>query len=113
MPDMAQNGYIWVWPMGVNVALHGDEKDISRYYFSRNVMGKTFCRTCGMNMTNQPAPLTSEEVAAMSEDDRKWFESSKLRHPVNVRVLDGVDLTKLKIIKMTRGLDLPPKYVNP
>jgi hypothetical protein len=99
--------------MGVNVVLHGDEKDIGRYVFARKMMAKTFCRTCGVNLTNQPVDLPEDVVAAMSEADRAWFEGGRVRHPVNLRVLNGVDLTKLKPMKMTQSLDMEPKYVNP
>ncbi|KAH6685660.1 glutathione-dependent formaldehyde-activating enzyme [Plectosphaerella plurivora] len=108
-----RNGYLWVWPMGVNVALHGDDKDIGRYVFARKMMAKTFCKTCGVNLTNQPVDLAEDVIAAMGEEDRGWFLSGRQRHPVNIRVLHDVDLTKLTPSRMTQSRDMGPKYVNP
>lgn len=99
--------------MRVNVALHGDDKDIGRYVFGKRIMSKTFCKTCGVQLTNEPRDLSDEEVAALSDDSRAWYEGSQVRHPVNLRVLNGVDLKKLTPMKLTQGAELEPKYVNP
>ncbi|KAH7021568.1 glutathione-dependent formaldehyde-activating enzyme [Microdochium trichocladiopsis] len=108
-----RNAYIWVSPLGVHVILHGNGEDIGRYLCSRRVMAKTFCKTCGVPLTNMPVELPEEERQALSDEDQKGYAMIKLMHPVNVRVLEGIDLKKLKIMRLTAGLDLQPVYVNP
>lgn len=63
-------------------------------------------------MTNRMKPLSPEAEARLSDDDRKWLPVVRTHHPVNLRVLEGVDLAKLKTQKR-EGRNLPPLYVNP
>ncbi|KAM0275888.1 hypothetical protein ACHAQH_007320 [Verticillium albo-atrum] len=109
-----QNAYIWVWPMREQVVLFGDEKNIGRYEFGTRNMGKMFCRICSVHMTNLASEKSEEELAAMSDEERGYFEGGKARHPVNLRVIDGLDLDALrsKIIQI-KGAESLPKYVNP
>lgn len=63
-------------------------------------------------MTNPRSSLTEEAAAKLTGDEKAWFETARHYHPVNVRVLEGVDLGKLKVMKVD-GAALPPTYVNP
>ncbi|KPM41941.1 hypothetical protein AK830_g4636 [Neonectria ditissima] len=109
-----RNAYIWVWPRRELVALHGDPDDIGRYYCASKLIGKTFCKKCGVQMTNEPASRSDEEIAAMSEQQRKTWDMVSPMHPVNLRVLNGIDLKdfKGKILHM-EGANAPPFYENP
>ncbi|KAH7131238.1 glutathione-dependent formaldehyde-activating enzyme [Dactylonectria macrodidyma] len=109
-----RNAYVWVWPLRDQVVLHGDPNDIGRYFFNTKVIGKTFCKKCGVQLTNEPALQSDEAVASMPETRRKVYDMVKPMHPVNIRVLEGIDLAELedKIQKMT-GTNIPPVYVNP
>ncbi|EGY13979.1 uncharacterized protein VDAG_00661 [Verticillium dahliae VdLs.17] len=108
------NAYIWVWPMREQVVLFSDEKNISRYEFGKKNMGKMFCRICSVHMTNFAAEKSEEELAAMSGEERAYFEGGKARHPVNLRVIDGLDLDALRgKITRIKGAEAPPAYVNP
>jgi hypothetical protein len=49
----------------------------------------------------------------LTDEERKGYEMIKLTHPVNVRVLENIHLTKLDVMRLTAGRDLPPTYVNP
>ncbi|KAG7130569.1 Centromere protein V like [Verticillium longisporum] len=109
-----RNAYIWAWPMREQVVLFGDEKNISRYEFGKKNMGKMFCRICSVHMTNFAAEKSEEELAAMSGEERAYFEGGKARHPVNLRVIDGLDLDALRgKITRIKGAEAPPAYVNP
>ena len=99
--------------MRVNVALHGDDQDIGRYVFGQGLLSKTFCKTCGVPMSNEPRELSQDQVAAFSDEGREWYEGARVRHPVNLRVLNEVDLTKLTPLKLTKGAEIEPQYVNP
>lgn len=110
---MTQNAYVWIWPLGVNVVLHGKEDDVGQYLCGRRVVAKTFCRVCGVPLTNKPVELPEEQVMGLTDEDRKGYEKIKLMHPVNVRVLENIYLTELNVMRLTAGLDLLPTYVNP
>ncbi|KAK5654648.1 hypothetical protein OQA88_6969 [Cercophora sp. LCS_1] len=46
-----RNGYLWVYVPKDAVVLQGEE-NIGRYTFSSGSLAKTFCKTCGVNLTN-------------------------------------------------------------
>ncbi|OAA49624.1 glutathione-dependent formaldehyde-activating enzyme [Metarhizium rileyi] len=110
-----RNGYVWTYPLNEQVVLHAeDPSKIGRYGFSQHILLKTFCRTCGVNLSNEyNADKTEEQKAGLSEDTEKWEAYARLHHPVNLRVLPEVD-----IYKMTRRYNkgftaFPPQYENP
>ncbi|KAF4333072.1 glutathione-dependent formaldehyde-activating enzyme [Fusarium beomiforme] len=110
-----RNAYIWVWPRREHVVLHSDSNDIGRYFFKDStLLAKTFCKKCGTQLTNEPVLQSDEAIAAMSDSDRKLYEMISPLHPVNLRVLEGVDLNEIagKVQKLP-GAHRPPKYVNP
>lgn len=95
------------------MVLHGKEDDVGRYLCGRRVVAKTFCRVCGVPLTNKPVQLPEGQVMGLTDEERKGYEMIKLTHPVNVRVLENIHLTKLDVMRLTAGRDLPPTYVNP
>ena len=109
-----QGGYLWIYPKAEHVVLSGADEDITAYHFARNIVGKTFCKTCGVHMTNRFRQPSEDELAQMSEYDKKWIPPIRASHSVNARVLDGVDIGVLEK-KATRmpGKDTPPLYVDP
>ena len=103
-----------MYPKIEQVVLHAEEPgDISSYAYARKIIDKTFCRHCGVHMTNRYNPPTEEWLANASDLDKKWLPRVRTIHGVNVRVLHGVDLRKLNITRLTRAKALPPFYVNP
>ncbi|KKP01415.1 glutathione-dependent formaldehyde-activating enzyme [Trichoderma harzianum] len=55
------NACIWLFPRPENVVLSGSEDAIGRYTFADGLTSKTFCRTCGINMTNLRNQLSRDE----------------------------------------------------
>ncbi|GJC79167.1 hypothetical protein ColLi_02005 [Colletotrichum liriopes] len=108
-----RNAYIWLKPNVDQVVLSGDDDKIGRYTFSHRILAKTFCKTCGVPLTNQFNPLTEEERNALTEDARYWHNWSEDKHPVNARVLNGVDLKSLKTLYVDGKTEHQPAYVNP
>ncbi|OHE90728.1 glutathione-dependent formaldehyde-activating enzyme [Colletotrichum orchidophilum] len=108
-----RNGYVWVYPNADQVVLTGDDDKIGRYIFGHHILAKTFCKTCGVSITNQSNTLTDEEQSALVERAQFWYKWSKTLHPVNVRVLDGVDLKSLKVLQVDGKTEHQPGYVNP
>ena len=94
------------------VVIQGQE-NMTQYSMGSGVFVKPFCKTCGVAITNLPADLTPEQLAAIPERKRFFWEHSKTIAPFNLRLLDDFDFKSLK----TRNFDgyniIPPKYVNP
>lgn len=107
-----QNGYLWIYPKSEHVVLSGHEDRLGRYSFGHRIEAKTFCRTCGIPLTNTVNPLSVEEVEVLSEYGKKIHAMTGNEHAVNVRVLDGVELRKLRISRVDDEAR-PPLYVNP
>lgn len=108
-----------MYPFNDQVVLAGEDADIGYYLFGRRVMGKTFCRTCGVHLTNRfNADILKKnlELTKMPEptddDEKKWQFSASKKHPVNLRALDGVDLGRLTLRRI-KTASQPPLYVNP
>jgi hypothetical protein len=92
-----RNGYAWIYPTREQVVLSGDEANIGEYAFQHKVGAKTFCKTCGVNMTNRMRKFSDEELGALPEEIRGFIEGAWKMHPVNARALHGVDVKKLKV----------------
>lgn len=113
MLKMSQNGYTWMYPDNNQVVLTGDDDKIGRYAFRYHILFKTFCKRCGVPMTNLHNPMTDEEQAALPERVQFWHNLSKSKYPVNIRVLDGIDLKSLKPQQIDGKTEHQPEYVNP
>ncbi|KAL6696428.1 Mss4-like protein [Trichoderma pleuroticola] len=109
----SRNAYIWLFPRPENVVLSGSEDAIGRYTFADGLTSKTFCRTCGINMTNLRNQLSQDEVRALSRHSRQVYGRNKESHPVNVRVLHGVNVGKLKKVTFAGATVMPSTYTNP
>lgn len=108
-----QNAYVWLFPKPENIVLSGSEDAIGRYTFSDGLTSKTFCRTCGVNMTNLRNQLPQDEVLALSEHARQVYWKGKASYPVNARTLHEVDVGKLKKVMFEGATAMPSTYVNP
>lgn len=110
--EARQNAYRWIYPPKEAVVLAGDEADIGQYSFARHIMSKAFCRTCGVCMTNERNALLPDDAIPESEGPFKAWAATY--YPVNLRVLDKVDLSRMRPAEMSDGADrLPPPYKNP
>lgn len=111
-----QIGAIWTYPQRHQVVLSGIDKT-TMYPFGTKMTDKIFCNRCGVFMASPLREMTPEQLAALPESARKHIEGQGKLYPVNTRVLEGVDLTKLKVLRVDgRGLipDAPQNgYVNP
>ncbi|RCI09226.1 hypothetical protein L249_1395 [Ophiocordyceps polyrhachis-furcata BCC 54312] len=107
-----RNAYIWIYPEIGSVILSGDEADMGKYKFAKCLTSKTFCRTCGVFMTNENEPELYQ--LPDTEENRiikNWLAKA---HPLNLRVLDGVDFSKLKKpARIETAKSVLPLYENP
>ncbi|RDA88630.1 hypothetical protein CP532_5854 [Ophiocordyceps camponoti-leonardi (nom. inval.)] len=107
-----RNAYIWIYPQKGSVILSGNEADITKYKFAKRLTSKTFCSTCGTFMTNENEPelyqLPDTEENRVIKD---WLANA---HPLNLRVLEGVDFARLKKpARIETAKTVPPLYENP
>ncbi|KAK1248459.1 hypothetical protein MKX08_006679 [Trichoderma sp. CBMAI-0020] len=92
-------GSLWIYRPAPNVILSGDEANIGKYEFGTHILYKTFCRICGVAMTNNGKECTEEHVATLPEVLKKIYKAQHQLRGVNARVLHGVDVSKLKTVK--------------
>lgn len=87
---------------------------IGRYSFARGIISKTFCRACGVPLTNELRELSAADEAALPERTARFYEYAKTHHPVNLRVFPDVDMGVLREPTRNDGANkLEPAYVNP
>ncbi|CAG9941330.1 unnamed protein product [Clonostachys rosea f. rosea IK726] len=109
-----RGAYTWIYPLAEEVALASkQEEDIGRYSFGRNMLSKTFCTKCGTLLTNEYKPISDDEFAKLPEQEQKMKGLFEKHHPVNLRVFDGLDFSKLSITRNANGKNLWPPYENP
>ncbi|KAH6605969.1 glutathione-dependent formaldehyde-activating enzyme [Trichoderma cornu-damae] len=104
---------IWIYSPKSSVVLSGDEANIGKYGFNNHLIDKTFCKTCGVGLTNVFKVMSEEQVAAMPERTRDVYAVKHMYTGVNARTLHGVDLAKLKTKKVDGLNRIPGDYVNP
>ncbi|KAL7797222.1 Mss4-like protein [Trichoderma ceciliae] len=104
---------LWIYPLNTAVIVSGDEANIGKYEFNNRMLHKTFCRICGVGLTNSFNTLSKEDIAALSGMPRKFYERQHEYTGVNARVLHGVDVAKLKTVKVDGFNKIPGDYVNP
>ncbi|KAI1767802.1 hypothetical protein GGR53DRAFT_69494 [Hypoxylon sp. FL1150] len=108
----SRNGYTWVYPTKPQVTIMG-WYNISYYAFGRKAWRKTFCRECGVPVSNYIEGYDMDAIDEMPEENREWAKSHLDWSPINVRVLEGVDLEELKITRVNGSTLRKPFYVNP
>ena len=79
----------------------------------KTLQAKTFCKICGVHLTNSRLELTEELLEGLSESARERAKSSAKYHPINLRVLDNFSTKGLKIENYKGFTELQPEYVNP
>ena len=107
-----QNAYIWIYPKVEQVVIQGKD-NITEYAMGQKMMLKSFCKTCGVQLSNRSAPLSEEEIAALSPESKVWFDRGQQFAPVNLRTINGLDLSALNVKKGDGFNLILPKYVNP
>ncbi|UNI17665.1 hypothetical protein JDV02_003991 [Purpureocillium takamizusanense] len=110
-----RNGYRWIYPEASCVVLHAEgAADVGRYSFAHGIISKTFCRACGVPLTNEWRQLGPAEEAALSEQAARFYGYARTHHPVNLRVFPGIDLAAMRAPTRNDGANgLEPAYVNP
>lgn len=103
---------MWIYPLTEHVVLAGNPEDIGAYSYARHFMDKTFCKKCGVPLTNRGKAVSDEDMQKLPAKERAWAPKALEFHPVNIRTLDGVDFGKLTMSR-AEGAKLWPDYENP
>ncbi|KAF2195670.1 hypothetical protein K469DRAFT_543859, partial [Zopfia rhizophila CBS 207.26] len=107
-----RNGYVWIYPKVEQVVMEGEE-NLERYKFGSKIFAKTFCKTCGINITNVSEDLSEEEIAALSEELKHWYSLSQAICPMNLRVLHDFNIKDTKTQRLDGWGQNQPMYKNP
>jgi hypothetical protein len=107
-PKRWQIGYVGAYPTKDRVRIHGRESAFE-YLPGRKFVGSVHCRTCGVHVfSNIYGPAIS--VFDSLPPERKanalkaYHENMKLQ-PLNVRAMEGVDLSLLNITRSDEGTE--------
>ncbi|KAB5572065.1 Mss4-like protein [Coniochaeta sp. 2T2.1] len=107
-------GYLWIYPKKDQVVIQGRDS-LSYYVFGNCVWRKGFCKTCGVQIMNEPNPLTDEQVEALPAEVRAFRDGKMDWFPVNLRILNDFDFDAVmdKVQRMDGWNMAKPPYVNP
>lgn len=77
-------------------------------------MVKPFCKVCGIPISNFVNDgLSEDEIAALSPEARMWHGKASECTPINIRIINGLDIDSLNTEKMDGFNIIKPGYVNP
>ncbi|KAI1651608.1 Mss4-like protein [Daldinia loculata] len=111
-----RNAYCWIYPNKPQVTIVG-ATGMGYYSFGGGVWRKSFCRTCGVPVHNRIEDYTPAQIEELPVEQQQWARDHLDWSPVNLRVMDGIDLGELKIKRIdgsTRsGPPKPGSYVDP
>ncbi|KAK1749631.1 glutathione-dependent formaldehyde-activating enzyme [Echria macrotheca] len=108
-----RNASIWVYPKREQVVIRGEE-NMGKYYFGTKSIAKTFCKKCGINLTNAAAELDEGEIAALDGNFRGLHALAKSLTPFNLRVLNGFHISEVKdVVQRVSGPEDGVPYVSP
>lgn len=87
---------------------------MGKYYLGTKCVAKTFCKKCGVNLTNTAAALNEGQLAKLNDTFREFHQRAKLLCPVNLRVLNDFHVSEIKDAeKAVAGAEAGEPYINP
>lgn len=99
-----QNAFIGIYPNKSQVTIHGRE-NAKDYIFGRKFNGHPFCKTCGvhvyMNLYGPPKGV----IQGLPEEKKEFVKKMLGIQPVNIRALDNVDWTDIKVLRSDEGAE--------
>ncbi|KAI1278157.1 glutathione-dependent formaldehyde-activating enzyme [Xylaria sp. FL0933] len=108
----AKAGYVWTYPEKLQVVIEGKE-NLAMYTFGRKTSGKTFCKICSIPIHNEVLKFTDEELAAKTKEDRDWILGGQNLAPVNLRIINNLDVSDLNVSRFQGYTAWHPPYVEP
>ncbi|KAI0535044.1 glutathione-dependent formaldehyde-activating enzyme [Xylaria digitata] len=105
-------GCVWIYSKKAQMVIEGKE-NLGRYLFGNKFTEKTFCNICGVPIHNELLEFTEEELAVRTKEERDWIVSGQDFAPVNLRIINGLDVNDLNISQLHGWSVLQPPYVEP
>lgn len=123
-----RGGYVWIYPSSSEQLSFAPQSraNLTSYACISKLMCKTFCKTCGVHLTNEfNSAATEDEIGAAIKGENgdmvmRWIKGV---FPINIRCLDrcpGDDdwdfdkcVKELKVEKGDGWGKIQPGYVNP
>ncbi|KAH8652126.1 glutathione-dependent formaldehyde-activating enzyme [Xylariales sp. PMI_506] len=102
-----------IYPHMDQVVIEGAENTTRYSYGGLRGWEKYFCKNCGTFIGRIPRPIPEEVAANLPEMARKWTVDMHHLRPINLRILNGVDLKEIKATHIDGYDNIPPPYVNP
>jgi hypothetical protein len=72
-----------------------------------------FCKNCGVFIGRRSLPVSDELASKLPEQAKKWTVDISHLQPINLRILNDVDLKELDISPIDGYNLIPPKYIDP
>ncbi|KAI1335149.1 glutathione-dependent formaldehyde-activating enzyme [Xylariaceae sp. FL0016] len=104
-----------VYPHKDAVVIVGEENTAGYSFGPLRAWEKIFCKNCGVFIGRRPLPIPEEVAAKLPPQAKMWTVDMNHLRPLNLRILDKVDLKELKdrVTKVEGYENIPPMYVNP
>ncbi|KAK3292201.1 Mss4-like protein [Chaetomium fimeti] len=111
--SFCRQGYVWIYPSSSQLAIQGRD-NLFYYKFGNHIWRKLFCKTCGVHIASEVNPdQTEEEIAALPEMYQQFRATHFNTQPLNLRVVNGLDVKSLKVIRGDGWSKQIPQYVYP
>lgn len=107
-----RHGSTWFYPKTDQVKVEGKD-NLTNYLFGTKLFGKHFCKTCGIVLYNRIIPITEEEISQMPEGQANFVRGSLNMMPVNLRVINGLNVKDLNVTQFDGYNSIQPRYVEP
>ncbi|KAI0509722.1 glutathione-dependent formaldehyde-activating enzyme [Xylaria bambusicola] len=105
-------GYVWVYPSKPQVIIEGRE-NLGMYFFGKKHSGKTFCKICGVPVHNELVEPSTEELAAMTDEEKIKRLGGISLSPINLRVIHDLNVNDLSVYQFDGYSIFQPPYVEP
>ena len=104
---------MWIYPNDDQIAYEGDDNLASYTFKGSGIWQKSFCKTCGVHLSNRHVPMTVQEAAALPDEAQAFYHRTLGWHPITVRSLNDFDFRKLKTRQANGYNGMGREYQNP
>ncbi|KAI1436076.1 glutathione-dependent formaldehyde-activating enzyme [Xylaria sp. CBS 124048] len=105
-------GATWAYPNRNEVAIDG-RHNLTPYAFNKKAAGKLFCKKCGVPVAVEIRQFTDEEIEQMDEATKEWYVGGRHLMPINLRIINGLNVKELAPSQCDGYSMIGPAYVEP
>jgi hypothetical protein len=81
------------------------KENTTEYQFGRKFNGSPFCKTCGVHAFQNLYGPPKEVIDSLPEEKKAFVRKKLAIRPLNIRVLDGLDLATVHINRSNEGTE--------